>query len=308
MSAPNRSLTMAVDSSTGISRTRSGSGQRSPLRSVPVDAGNPVPDAVRRPGVRARGIGGWTGLGRAQVQTRLDELLADPDSLSQGGLNLSGPAAFARTWIRRDPAAFAEFTLALHETGRAAIGDHDIDPDPDACPVTDHAALRRQFGRAVPPSTDWMVLSALRDAENAVFDYRGDPAGDISALTTPGAMTEWLEATGCWSQVQDEVGPRFELRLDHARSLAPSPDTAVLVLVNAGLLLGAGSARAFAQVPTDSLAMFPYHWLALDSRIVDGPGGVRFDAWSFGAASPYRTVTVPTATFEQHYYGAVIAH
>lgn len=289
-------------------------GSRTGRRSSPGGPARPgrVPNVLVGPRTRRPDADSWTGLDRGEVRTRLGELLTDPDLLTQGGLNLSGPAAFARAWMRRDPRAFADFALQLYDTGAAAIGSHEIEPGPDACPLSDHRALRAEFGSVVPPGTDWMVLSALRDAENAVFDYRGDPADDISALTMPGTLTEWLAATGRWSQVRDEVGPPFDQRLAHARSLAPSAETTVLVLVNAGLLLGADAGSAGHQAPegtglSPSLAWFPYHWLVLESPVVELAGGVRFTAWTSGTRAPYRTLTVPTGLFRHHYYGAVTA-
>ncbi len=301
---------MAVDCSTVPGSTGTPAGTTD--SSGPGGPGGQVANVLVGRRTRARGTGPWTGLDRADVQARLGELLTVPDLLTQGGLNLSGPAAFARSWIRRDPRAFAAFTLQLYDTGRSSIGDHEVEPAADACPVSDHRALRAEFGRAVPPSADWMVLSALRDAENAVFDYRGDPGDDISALSMPGTLVEWLEATERWSRVRDEVGPPFEQRLAHARSLVPSAATTVLVLVNAGLLLGAAADDSGAGRDADagfgpSLAWFPYHWLVLESRIAEVAGGVRFTAWSSGARAPYRTVTVSTAAFRHHYYGAVLA-
>lgn len=280
---------MAVDCTTG---TR-----------VPPATPNPVTNLLVGRRGQVRGTGPWTGLDMSEVRGRLGELVTDPDLLSQGCLNLSGPAAFVRAWIRRDPVAFTDFALELSGTGRSSIGGYEVDPRGNGCVASDHRALRLEHGPAVPPGADWLLLSAMRDAESLAFDYSGDPEDDISALTTPGALSGWLAATGRWATVREEVGPQVRNRLGHARSLRPTPESAVLVLVNAALLLPAGNDSVEGRV----LGSFPYHWLALESPVVDVPGGVRLTSWSFGRPAPHRSVTVPTAAFEQHYYGAVIA-
>jgi hypothetical protein len=47
------------------------------------------------------------------------------------------------------------------------------------------------------PQAEWMAMSALRDSSNLVLDFEGTPEEDVSGITTPGEITDWLIATGC---------------------------------------------------------------------------------------------------------------
>ena len=61
----------------------------------------------------------------------------------------------------------------------------------------------------MPPQADWMILGSIRDAENFFFDYEGKPEEDVSAITMPGEVIEWLEAASAWTDVRDETNLFF---------------------------------------------------------------------------------------------------
>ena len=245
----------------------------------------------------------WHGLSRRDVATRLGELLVDPDLVRQGNLNLCGPAVFVRSWIRRDPVGFVNFAVELYDTGQSRIGnDYKVAPDEDACLATDYAGLRSTYGASLAPSAEWMAMCAIRDAENALFDYEGRPDEDASAMTTPGELVEWLEACGRYGQVEDETNLYLTKGLGHAQGLQPGPDQLVAVLLNTAMLTNEdGSVENFI------LAQFPNHWVTLESPVVLTPSGVQLTYWCFGRTAPYRTVVVPVDVFEANYYGAVVA-
>lgn len=245
----------------------------------------------------------WHGLDRGEVAARLSELVTDPDLVRQGNLNLCGPAAFLRAWIRRDAVGFVNFAVELYDTGRSRIGsDDEVAPDDDACLATDYKELQRVNGTAIAPAAEWMAMSAIRDAENTFFDYEGRPEEDVSAATTSGEVVEWLQACGRFGDVRDEVNLVFTRGLDHARELAPSAEQVVLVLLNTAMLPNDDG-----SVENWVMRQFPNHWVALESPVTDVPGGVQFTYWCYGRTSPYRTVTVPADAFEANYYGAVLA-
>ena len=244
----------------------------------------------------------WHGLDRREVTARLGDLLADPDLVSQSNLNLCGPAAFLRAWIPRDPVGFVSFAVELYDTGRSSIGGYEVAPDDDACLATDYKDLQRRYGSAITPPAEWMIMSALRDVENAFFDYEGRPDEDVSAATTSGEVTEWLQATGRFSEVRDEANLFLTKGLDHARGLAPSAEQVVLVLLNTTMLPNEDG-----SVENVVLRQFPDHWVALVAPVVDVPGGLQLTYWCYGRQAPYRTVVVAPDAFEANYYGAVLA-
>lgn len=49
----------------------------------------------------------------------------------------------------------------------------------------------------------------------------------------------------------------------------------------------------------------PNHYIGLESKLRVNGGMVQFDYWTWG--NPIASLSIPTATFEKHYYGAVIA-
>jgi hypothetical protein len=239
----------------------------------------------------------WHGLPRAMVATRLRELVREPDRLYWGSLNLCGPATFVRAWLRRDPLAFLDFATQLYDTGQSFIGNVKVAPDDDAVIGTDWQALPARFpGKIIPPAADWMVLGALRDAENAIFDYEGTPSEDISAITTGGEMEDWFNATGAFGTARDESNNLFTKGLPHALRMDPANND-VAMLVNMRVL---GSDVDWYQRP------FPNHWVGLEAPVITGNGLVRFVYWSWGRLHLSRK-TVPVSLFEPDYYGTVIA-
>ena len=55
------------------------------------------------------------------------------------------------------------------------------------------------------------------------------------------------------------------------------------------------------------MRQFPDHRVALESPVVDVPGGVQLTYWCYDRTAPYRTVVVVTDAFASNYYGAVLA-
>jgi hypothetical protein len=235
-------------------------------------------------------------LNRVTVATRLRDLVTNSNLVKQAGLNLCGPAAFVRVWVARDPVAFVSFAVELFEQGHSKIGDYEVRPDADSLLGEDYATLLIKYGAQLPPQADWMVLGSLRDAENFFFDYEGKPEEDASAITLPGEVEEWLEAAGAHTRIRDETNLFFTKGLDHAKSLSPTASSDILVLINSPLI---GEPVPFV------LKFTPNHYIKLESTIRTIGSNVEFEYWSFG--DPIRTRSVDKATFEKHYYGAIIA-
>lgn len=256
-------------------------------------AGNPAPAP-------------WKGFTRQEVAGRLAQLAADADLVDQGNLNLCGPAAFYRAWIRRDPLAFVRFAVELFDTGRSSINGYEVAPDDDAVLATDYAAeLRKSPG--LPPAADWMVLGSIRDAENALYDYEGKPDEDVAAMTMPGEIVEWLEASRAYPSIVDEVNTFFTKGLDHATGLAPAPGRQIIVLINTLMLTNGDPSPSLGAVQDYVLSKFPNHYIGLESPIVDLGGSVQFTYWSWGSTPPHTTITVAKELFEDNYYGAITA-
>jgi|GEM_PF-2430743 len=268
----------------------------SPSTSTSASGSAPAPALAQVAAFRsAAGTSPWK-LNRAAVADRLTELIHKPELIDQDGLNLCGPASFFHLWIKRDPLAFARFATQLYETGSSYISTLAVKPGSDLL-KQDYATIASRVAGFSPPA-DWMVMSALRDSENSVFDYEGTPEEDVSAITLPGTLAEWLRTTGLYTTVNDETNLYFTKGMAHATGLVPAADRDIVMLVNSDMLSG------FTPVPV-ILNLFPNHFIVLNSPLViTSSGEVKIDYWSGGSN---HTETIARASFEDNYYGAVIA-
>jgi hypothetical protein len=236
-------------------------------------------------------------LSRAAVATRLKDLVANPNLVDQGSLNLCGPAAFFHLWFSRDPLAAVTYAASLFETGQGMIGSLKVKPDDDLV-LQDYAVVARRMNPVTPPA-DWMCLSALRDSENAVLDFEGTPEEDAAGITTPGELADWMRATGVYKSVTDEGNWVFTKGVAHALALSPAPNRDILMLINANIISGAAAGRKKKMVDS-----FPNHFVKLLSPVTTTAAGkIAFDYWTWG--NPPAHVEVDRAKFDDNYYGSI---
>lgn len=242
---------------------------------------------------------------RGELLTRLEELINTPRLVNQANLNLCGPAAFLRVWVARDPLSVARFACELYDTGKSKINGYKVEPDSDSLLAEDYAALAQTHGPGFTPPAEWMVMGAIRDAENFWNDYEGKPDEDVAAATTPGEVEEWLEATKLYAKVNDEGNFYLTKGVSHALALKPGPSRDVILLINAHMLdqmdVTAGEKKSSDFI----LSAFPNHFIVLTAPIVKVPGDkLKVSYWTWGG---HTTGTVSESTFDANYYGAVIA-
>jgi N-acetylmuramoyl-L-alanine amidase len=235
-------------------------------------------------------------LTRADVAARLRALIADPQLVNQGNLNVCGPAAFFHLWLRRDPRAAVEYAISLFETGSGSIGSLTIEPGGDL-KAQDYGSV----ARSSTPSADWMMLSALRDWENDFADFEGSPDEDAAGITTPAELAMWMRACGAYHSVDDEGNWVLSKGLAHALALAPTASRDVIILINANIIASAASGRKKSLIDS-----FPNHYVRLLDPLTRSGGDVTFRYWTWG--NPPATATVPEPTFESNYYGSITGH
>lgn len=237
----------------------------------------------------------WTNLSRDDVATSLQELVDDPDTVAQRGLNLCGPAIFLRTWLRYDPAAVVRFAAQLYDSGRSSIGGWEVAPDDDACRATDYNALVTASPGRIPTAAGWMIMCAIRDSENGVFDYEGTPSEDISAITLPGEVAGWLRLTGLFGSIRNETAP-FNPSLAHLTSLRPGALRPVILLIDA-------SALPAVNLPWIN-AQFPNHYIGLESAVSTQGTDLLMSYWSWGKMES--SIKIAKSKFAESYYGAIL--
>lgn len=244
----------------------------------------------------------WT-LDRTAMLDRLEELVNDPSKVDQDGLNLCGPAAFLRLWIARDPLAVVKLACELYDTGKSKIERYAVEPDSDSLIAEDYAALAAAHAPFTPPA-EWMICGALRDAENAFFDFEGKPEEDVSAGTGPGELAEWFEATNLYGSVKDEGNFFLTKGVDHALGLKPGNSRDVALLINAHMLTQMNVTAGTAKSEEFILGAFPNHFIVLTAEIKETTDGkLRMEYWTWGQQY---TGTIEKDVFEANYYGAVI--
>lgn len=274
------------------------------------------------------GRGAWSSLDRRAVGNRLRELIANPRLFQQGALNLCGPATFLCMWTGRDPVGFVRFATTLFEEGTASIGSLSIVPT-SALLQQDYAAMRERMQSDPCPQADWMTMGAIRNNNDALFVWTGEPGQGLQGLTLPEELASWLRATGIYGKVSNEANWATTAGWPHASDQLLFGGQDVALLLNTNAFIG-GTARALrnsnspgnAPAPplTDNpvglddrfiLNQFPNHYVMLlnspttnyDPADADR-GSAWLSIWTWGLSLSYE---VPVSAFVDNYYGAVIA-
>ena len=158
------------------------------------------------------------------------------------------------------------------------------------------------FPHASDWSAEWMLMSALRDANNWIISYDGTPSDEWGSGSSNGEMIRWLRATGLYSSVSDETG--------NALTLNPGNNT-ILISCDSHML----GNPAHAGEPEDD------HWFVLKSAIVEGDAAtVDFRFWCWGEPTQWVNdrradankvgtplAPLPKAQFLAEYFGYILA-
>lgn len=280
------------------------------------------PDAVKRAEEMLKRFGASTQRGkwhptldRTKVAERLAELVKNPEGIYQGALGLCGEAAFFHVWLNEDPLAVAQYAMQLYNGGAAGIRGEDWVVPRDTLKNQDFSKIipmvftpavlndQPQWKQNEPKwGADWMMMSALRDANNWVIDYEGTPSDDWGEGSSNGEMRRWLSATGLYRSVSHDDDRDF----DKAIKLDPVSD---LVLIACDSQMCGNPT----QPPKDN------HWFVLKSpiRLNNSNNTVDFRLWTWG-----ENVTTVTALrkrmgrtaggalskteFEDSYFGCMV--
>ena len=224
--------------------------------------------------------GKWhPSLDRKAVADRLLDLINNPDDVDQTGNGLCGEAAFFNIWLWEDPLAVARFGMVLYNGGAAYIGEKPVNPRPSLL-AQNFDNVVTQIIAAAPWRTDkdtrktvaeWMMMSALRDANNIIISYDGVPSDKWGAGSTDGEVARWLRATNLFSSVTAKTGGSEEHNFDHASQLVPGSDV-IMISCDSHMLGNDASPGG----PTDD------HWFVLKSAIIEHSGTVDFRFWCWG--------------------------
>jgi hypothetical protein len=276
------------------------------------------------------GTSPWRSLDKNEVCRRLDQLIDDPVLVQQGPTPLCGPASFFTCWIKRDPVAFARFAKTLFQTGASQIGgEYRVRPG-QVLLAQNYGAARAASGRSdFPAQADWMVMGAIRNAEDEIFIWDGAVRSgidnDLRGMTFPEEVARWFTATGIYSRVDNRIGTGLSTLTSKGYNAAadidqrPGRDVVCLIQSNGFPQLHMGSTPW-------PLSMFSNHFVVLNGLVhvvnerapnpnsplpvgVTNPrplGSVTFPIWTFGANWP-DLLSPSQETFASNFFGAIIA-
>lgn len=129
--------------------------------------------------------GPWQNVDWSTVRRDAAMRVFNPSSIHQRTLAVCGPATIAQMQADVTPDRYAAFVRQVFETA-TIDGDTANDDLLANVPTTGMA------------QADWMLLSCMRDTENAIFDFEGNASEQFEGITMPGEMSEWMEEIlGC---------------------------------------------------------------------------------------------------------------
>jgi len=186
---------------------------------------------------KRRTASAWPHLVRAKVAAGLADRLRNPDLMDQYTTNLCGVVAVVRTWAYDSPAEYATLAIKLFELGHGVMVGH-----------------RRFGGRSIKPSADlkaaapksgmnhadWLVLSAIRESLNAIFDYSPtEGIFFIKAWSFPSDVEAEFRALG-YNKIVNTANFASHRGYDNLMDASARYEKGwrVILLVNANLLSG----------------------------------------------------------------------
>ena len=211
--------------------------------------------------------------------------------LNQRGLNACGPAVFFRIWLERDPVPAAAFACELLRDGTSSIGSLAVTPG-DALLGQDYASVRTATNSAnpnfMPETTDWMLLSALRDSENLLIDYLGEPGtvrDKLAGMTLPMTLVGWLTATSLFSTIDNNTNLVAGGDRDRLFATIPTGSNYIVLFINARFVNALVPAPV-GPVPllTSIAPSVPDHFVLMTGQTLrgDNPDWINVNVWTWG--------------------------
>lgn len=239
----------------------------------------------------ASGAQAWPKLDRAQIAAGLDQRIDNPSLINQGPLNVCGSAAIVYMLASHDPLRFVNIVQQVFEQGSASLGSETLTAGTD---------LRNNTPPANMEQVDWVLLSSMRDSENAIFDYEGNPSEDASAISTPGDLQHWMKSVlKCKDVDWQSAYVSGEMDVIRAAGAAAGAGKNVTLLIDAAMMK---------NLPKEGKIGSPNHWVVMKSDITEATDEhqnqkVQFSVWTWGQ-SP-EVLNLDKSVFIKTFYGAI---
>jgi len=231
---------------------------------------------------------------------RKDDLLADirlktrnSFQVNQGRTPLCGPAAIIFELARKKPKLFVRICQTLYESGKLQHGKRKVFSKPSK------SLLKSKVRKGISIA-DWMLMAAMRDIENAIFDVDANSGDIATGITTPSEMKGWTKELLGYKKVKYEslyFYGEFDA-MKKAKQIVKKGGVAFLLVDKA---MVTGKAPAVAS---------PDHWISFLGKlnIDDGnpwiwdSGHIKFQCYSWGKKYD---VSLGEGPFEDYIWGMV---
>jgi hypothetical protein len=217
-----------------------------------------------------------------------------PNLIRQAGLNACGPAVFFRLLFDGNPVAAASFACELLHNGSSVVGALNVNAGAallaqdyatvKATVVADSDETHRNW---MPETADWMLLSALRDSEDVLIDYLGEPGtprDKVAGMTLPSTLAGWLKDSSLFSAVENATDVVVGGGRDRLFAAMPAQGNAFILLVDDGLpkqLMKEPIGPA--PAPLIQFAL-PNHYVLLNRPVLRGADTdwINLNVWTWG--------------------------
>jgi len=177
----------------------------------------------------------------------------------QGFTNLCGPAAFFYCVLNANSNIYKKIVKELWEKGETKVNNLKIKPDKGGARTVKN--YFDEHDNALIPAIDWITLGSLRDSSNIILDYTLEYGEASAGITPPGDLLTWFRDIGFKNVDFFHIGISNKLKALVETSKYDVKKYFIVLLSSSSIL----------QYQKKTLAVFPTHWVVLDSNImVDG--------------------------------------
>ena len=233
----------------------------------------------------------WKNIAKADLIADMRDKIKHPHHVSQNNYNLCGPAVIVYELAKRSKLRYVDFCRKLYETN--AYTSRDITVTASA------TLLNSNFSSDISPA-DWMLMTALRETENDVFEIDENMSG-LAALTPSYDIETWTKNILCFNSVE-EINCNIiqDIKaLREARNVVSRGGVAFLL--NNSRLVGNTNPSA-EHLPTHWVSLLGGVKIDLKNKLDLGDGIIEFRCYTWGKEEKY---VVNEGDFRKHFYGAV---
>ena len=218
----------------------------------------------------ARGV--WPRLSKQQVLADMQSNLANPYEVRQTATPMCGQAAIVFELVRRSPERYVALCRELFEEGCMTL---------DGGTVRASSRLKNSGAASRYQQADWMLMAAMREDDNEIFDVSRERGQFVNGVTTPWEMKNWTRLLlGCGQTSYTSTLVWGELDALREANRAIRQGGVAFLMVHGDIV---HSKRPALDIPTHWIAFLGN--LSIQERWGWDNGQVRFDAFSWFPAT-----------------------